>query len=274
MDQPTFLHLHYDQDEIEFYNKLYIGHGANERAAMCDLLGQGCVQYVDIDLNNKVDGGTVLLGYRGGCHDWDAVNRLSGSAQQNELVRQEKEAIYDIVVTCDEPYHPEGVFNKGIWYTPASSANLNAESDYGSELYMYYTSPYYSASYDKKNFTSTTLPETVFTGYITRLAFAENERVPYTTLLQNNAGWVSQKANAEATGSVEDYYPWEYVMFSGDTDPADLNKGTIYCNGDYCEETRLYMFARRSDGSVKSAGEITGGYVESKYPVGDVYLKK
>jgi hypothetical protein len=34
------------------------------------------------------------------------------------------------------------------------------------------------------------------------------------------------------------------------------------------------MFARRSDGSVKPAGEITGGYVESKYPVGDVYLKK
>ena len=274
VNQPTFLHLHYDQDEIEFYNKLYIGHGSNERAAMCDLLGQGCVQYVDIDLNNKIDGDTVLLGYRSGCHDWDAIYPLSGTALQNELARQEKEAIRDILVTSDEPYHAKGIVSKGIYYTPVSSSSLNAGCKYGAELYMYYASPYYSANYNKKNHTSSTLPETVFTGYITSLAFAENERVPYTTLLQNDAQWLNQKANAEATGNIEDYYPWEYVMAYGDTTPADLNEGTVFCNGDYCEETRLYMFARRSDGSVKPAGEITGGYVESTYPIGDVYLKR
>ena len=296
VDQPTFIHLHYDQDDIEFYNKLYVGHGVNERAAMCDLLTQGCVQYVDLDLNSKADGDTVLLGYRSGCHDWEAINELSGSAQLSELARQEKEAIYDIILTNDEPYHPEGIVSKGIYYTPASSsditytpvisyeqkdyfyvaptASLNSGCDYGAEIYMYYASPYYSANYNKKNFASTTLPETVFTGYITKLAFAENERVPYTTLLENNGEWVKQRGNAEATGNIEDYYPWEYVMYSGDTVPADLNEGIVLCNGDYCEETRLYMFARRSDGSVKPAGQITGGYVESKYTIGDVYLKR
>ena len=221
---------------------------------MCSLLEQGCVEYVKMDLNNHADGDTVLLGYRTGS------NR--------------KEAVYDIIVTNDEPFHPEGVISNGIYYTPASSFDLNAGVGYGAKLYMYYTSPYYAANYNKKNRAATTLPETVFTGWINKLAFAENERVPYTTLLEKNADWSAKRAAAEQTGEIEDYYPWEYVMENGNTARIDLNEGVVYCNGDYCEESRLYMFARRSDGSVKPAGQITGGYVESTYPVGDVYIRK
>jgi hypothetical protein len=32
------------------------------------------------------------------------------------------------------------------------------------------------------------------------------------------------------------------------------------------------MFAQRDDGSVKPAGEITGGFVDKSMPVGSIYI--
>ena len=71
-----------------------------------------------------------------------------------------------------------------------------------------------------------------------------------------------------------EYLPWEYVMEREDAAPIDVNYGAASCNGDYCEDVRVHMFAQRSDGRVKPAGQITGGFLESTYEVGDVYLRK
>ena len=49
---------------------------------------------------------------------------------------------------------------------------------------------------------------------------------------------------------------------------------SIGCNGEYCEEARISMFAQRADMSVKPAGEITGGYIDSTYDIGDVLYQK
>ena len=35
------------------------------------------------------------------------------------------------------------------------------------------------------------------------------------------------------------FYPWEYVLEKNDAAPVDLNEGVVYCNGDYCEDSRL-----------------------------------
>ena len=190
-------------------------------------------------------------------------------------MKQQKDAVYDIVVTKDEPFHPEGVISKGVYYSPVSSVSLNAGCPYGSELYMYIATPYYSESYNKKNNASTLPPETVFSSYIKRLAFAENERVPYTRLLVDDPAYqkLAEKF-ASLYGTTVDYLPWEYVLNFGDAGPVDLNEGMVSCNGDYCEDTRLHMFVQREDYSVKPAGQITGGFIESTYDVGDIYYKK
>ena len=274
--QTNYIHLICDQTNPDFYNKLYIGQGADEKEAQLDLLAQGCVQYVKINLNKMVKGNVILLGYRQGRYDWEKINTLgSDEEKQAEIVKQQKDAVYDIVVTKDEPFHPEGVISKGVYYSPVSSVSLNAGCPYGSELYMYIATPYYSESYNKKNNASTLPPETVFSSYIKRLAFAENERVPYTKLLVDDPAYKKAvEAAAAMSNAVLEYLPWEYVLQIGDTGPIDLNDGAVYCNRGYCEENRLHMFVQRSDGSVKPAGEITGGFVENTYAVGDLYIKK
>ena len=224
-----------------------------------------------MDLNKGVKGSTILLGYRSGYYNWEKIEKTtSDAAREKEIATQEEEAIYDIIVTRMEPYHPEGIISKGIYYYPVSDVSLNEGCRYGTELYMYYATRYYSKNYNSVNNASTILPDTVFSGYITRLGFAENERVPYTTLAVD----MDDIKQAKSEGLFEDYLPWEYVMISGDKQRVDLNDGVVLCNGDYCTDSRISMFAQRVDMSVKAAGEITGGFIESTYDVGDVYIKK
>ena len=273
--QYGFIHMTYDQKDRDFFKKIYIGKGANEREAMCDLLSMGCVEYANFDLNKGTKGSTVFLGYKSGSYNMDKIESAkTEEAREKEIAKQETEAIYDIVVTRNEPYHPEGIVSKGMYYYPATGTNLNDGCGYGSELYLYYATEYYSTNYNSKNNASTKLPTEVFSGFVTRLAFAQNERVPYTTLLLNDPDYQKQVTGAAGAGSTEDYYPWEYVMQSGDAQRIDLNDGALFCNGDYCEDSRISMFVQRDDGSIKPAGEITGGFVESTYTVGNLYIRK
>ena len=253
-DQTCFIHTKYTGNQ-EFFNKLYIGRGETKRAAMCDLLSQGCMECVDLDLNNGIRGDCIMLGYRSAGVDWDAVNaKKTDKAKQSELQFQTQEAIYDIIVTSGEPYHKEGIINKNVYYQPVANVDLNGWE--GRELYMYFASPYYSATYNKKNNVSTNLPENVFSGYISHLAFAENDRVPYNT-------------SVTSTGN-NNFIRWEYVMQNGEVNPVDLNEGAVSYSSHHAKDVRISMFAQRSDGSVKPSGEITGGFVESTYNVGDI----
>ena len=276
-NQSYYIHLFYEHDSADFFNKLYIGRGASYKAAMLDLLAQGCTEFLDMDLNVKVKGDTIYLGYRTGSYDWEEIDQAGSDEERQELMAdQEQEAVYDIVVTKDEPFHPEGIISKGVYYYPVSDVSLNANktNPYGAELYMYYATPFYSAQYNKKNNEKTTLPQDVFSGYVRRLGFAENERVPYTTDREEEFKVSRTIAYQMGWDNLADYMPWEYVLQSGDLAPVDLNEGMVSCNGDYCEDTRLHMFVQREDYSVKPAGQITGGFIESTYDVGDIYYKK
>ena len=57
--------------------------------------------------------------------------------------------------------------------------------------------------------------------------------------------------------------------------PSDLTSGSCVFNSDgYAEDNRITMFAQRKDGSVKPAGEITGGFVTDTVRKGNLYRNK
>jgi hypothetical protein len=229
---------------------------------MCDLLSQGCIECVDIDLNYGIKGKTIMLGFRSGTLNREKINsKTTPEDKDEELKAQTLEAIYDIVITCGEHYHAQGIISNNMYYHPVASSD--SESDLngmeGDALYMYYASQYYSKDYNKKNNASTLLPQNVYTGCISKLAFAENDRVPYnTTLAETEEG--------------KNMMPWEYVMQSDNEVPADLNKGAVSYSPHHAQDIRLSMFAQRMDGSVKPSGEITGGFLEASYDIGDAII--
>ena len=269
-DQPygnpkhdSFIHMKYEHTKGEFYNKLYVGVGSNKKAALCDLLSQECVEFVDMDLNKGVTGASVYLGYRTGRINWEDVNSAATEKKRKSLLESELiEAVYDVVVTVDEPYQPNGIVTKdNIYYKPVSKNDLNNDDFHqGAEVYMYYASQFWSKSYNSDCRVNTNLPMSVFTGPYVNMAFAPYDRVPYNTSLP------------AATGTDSSPVKWEYVMRSDNSAPADMNAGIAAVNSDHrAQDVRITMFAQRMDGSVKPAGEITGGF--DTMDVGKVYIK-
>ena len=261
-DQTSFIHLKYERDpRSDFFNRIYIGQGSTAREAQCDLLTHGCLEYLDMDANTGVTGHSVYIGFRRGHLDWDEINKKStGSAKEKELNSQLKEAIYDVIITNDEPYHPDGIVRNNIYYYPVGETDLTGGM--GHRLYMYFASPWYSSRYNTNTGASTLLPQEVFTGYLTQLALSQYDRVPYNTSL---AGTMEDTQNSVR--------PWEYVMLADGSRAADLNEGTVaFINtAHFAYDNRITMFVQRSDGSVKPAGEITGGFVERSMTVGIAY---
>lgn len=265
-DQNCYIHLKFERNpNKDFYDKIYIGQGKTKQDAICDLLSQGCVQYMDLNLNKSVNGKHIYLGYRVAHLDEEAINKKSSdSAKEKERQSQLQEAVYDIVITDGETFHEEGIVRDNIFYYPVSSQSLTGGM--GHEIYMYYACPWHSSTYNSKYSRTTDLPQNVFTGYYVNMALAEYDRVPYNTSL-------------EATTNTENTItPWEYVMLDDGSRRADFNNGAVGFKWDddganYAVDNRISMFAQRSDGSVKPAGEITGGFVGKTIPVGSANLE-
>ena len=265
-DQTNFIHVKIQRDtRKDFYNKLYIGQGSTTRAALCDLLAQGCLEYIDLDLNTGREGKSIYLGYRVGHIDQEEINsKNTESGREKERAKQLQEAVYDVVVTDDEPYHPEGIICNYIYYKPVSNIDLTGGT--GHKLYMYYTCPWYSKRYNDTNPVATLLPQNVFTGYYVNMALGQYDRVPY-------------KAELNATTDTQSgITPWEYVMFSNNRSQCDFNIGNVAYDwskayNHHATDNRVTMFAQRSDGSVKPAGEITGGFVGKTMGVGTGYVE-
>ena len=277
-EQTSFIHLTYEQTERDFFDRIYVGVGSNKRAALCDLLSQSCVEFIDMDMNVDVVGQSVYIGYRSARYDWDTINKKkTDTAKQTEITSQQQEAIYDILITKNEPLHPEGFVSKGAYYMPCGDRDLTGGQGY--KLYLYTSCPYYSKTHPE------TLPvQDVFSDYITHLAFTRSDRVPYNTTVgdKNDAGQTELK--------------WEYVMYSDYTSPVDLNAGTIPfgkgfftdskktgSEGDnaenpvireYITDNRISMFVQRRDGSVKPSAEITGGFIDATQKVGNLSIDK
>ena len=260
-----FLHLKYDHSASNlFYNKLYIGSGVNSKTAKLNLMEQECVELLDICLNTDGGGNALYFGFRYGSRDDNIINSYSDKAKrEEEYRRQMKEAVCDVIITQDEPYHPEGFIAKNhIYYNPVSDVNLN-EGNNGYEMYMYYACDCLSNKFNEKNNAATYLPMDVFKP-VQAFAMARYDRVPYTAerVYMQSGGIRSIK--------------WEYVMLKGEKKHADFNAGVavIDDDGNIKGDNRLTMFIQRYDGDVKPSAEITGGFVADTANVGELHLNE
>ena len=275
----VFIHAKYDVT-TSYFSKIYTASGDTAKEAQLALLEQGCTEFCDIDLNRGVGGKFVYLGYRGYSLDEDAINeKTSESAKEAEKQEQLYEAVYDIICTVGEEFHPEGIVSERhqIYYAPVVRYDRNKnpvatdlnEGTNGPKIYMYYTTMYAADDYNRRMRSEedpifSTMPKEYMKSPLTKIGFALYDYVPY-----------SQDMEAASTGTDNKVIPWEYVMKSDNKEQLELNEGAVsfdkyHMTGD----NRIYMFAQREAGNVKASAEITGGYTTASVTENKLYLEQ
>lgn len=275
----VFIHAKYDVT-TSYFSKIYTASGDTAKEAQLSLLEQGCTEFCDIDLNRGVGGKFVYLGYRGYSLDEDAINeKTSESAKEAEKQEQLYEAVYDIICTVGEEFHPEGIVSERhqIYYAPVVRYDRNKnpvatdlnEGTNGPKIYMYYTTMYAADEYNRRMRSEedpifSTMPKEYMKSPLTKIGFALYDYVPY-----------SQDMEAASTGTDNKVIPWEYVMKSDNKEQLELNEGAVsfdkyHMTGD----NRIYMFAQREAGNVKASAEITGGYTTASVTENKLYLEQ
>ena len=199
-------------------------------------------------------------------------------ARNKEKDKQLNEAVYDIICTVGEEFHPEGIISERyqIYYTPVArkdkngnmvGTNLNDGST-GPEIYMYYTTTYAAKNNNDKAVKDSSvqfsaMPKNYFKSPLTKIGFALYDYVPY-----------SKDLEASSSGG-EDSTPWEYVMNNDNKSQVDLNEGAILFDDDHlAKDNRITMFVQREAGNVKPSAEITGGYNTALVAESKLYINK
>ena len=281
-DLPKFIHASYEKDANAYFNKIYTATGKTKKAALIQLLEQGCTEFCDINLNEGVSltaeeikdekeiaggGEYVYFGYRGFSVD-----------PKKKLDDQLIDAVYDVICTVGKKYRPEGIMTERyqLHYAPVvkvdktgglSGSDLNAGSN-GPAIYMYYTTPWVVSKYNEKLGNDTrknrsASPVDYLKSPLTRIAFTRYDRVPY-----------SKESGVDSEFG-DDSRAWEYILYDDSKTPVDLNDGTVKFDDNYLtENNKINMFAQREDGSVKTSAEITGGYVSDKAELGEMWLNR
>ena len=275
----VFIHAKYDV-ETTYFSKIYTASGDTAKEAQLGLLEQGCTEFCNIDLNRDAGGKYVYLGYRGYSLDQEEIdNQPSEAAKETERQNQLYEAIYDIICTVGEEFHPEGIVSERnqIYYAPVVRYDRNKqpvptdlnEGTTGPKIYMYYTTMYVADEYNKRMRSEedpiySTMPKEYMKSPLTRIGFAMQDYVPY-----------SQDMASASTGTDNKVKPWEYVMKSDNKEHVEFNEGAVsftdkHLTGDH----RIYMFAQREEGNVKASAEITGGYTTSSVTENLLYVEQ
>ena len=254
---PNYIHMKFDREDGVYYTQLHIGKGSTAKEALYGLAAQECFQYIDLDLNTSAKGSYLYLGYSTGY-----VDMMNSKPAKIKMAWSE--AVWDIIVTDGLPYQPDGFVSEqnGIYYTPVSDIDLNDGADRPAHpLYMYYCSPVVSEEYNDAKGANTAMPDEVFSAPISKMAFARYDRVPYNSSLPGT----------DETGST--ILPWEYVMLSDHSAPADFNAGAFWIDNDgYMDDNRITMFLQRYDGSFKPCGQITGGFLDEYMYFGEASI--
>ena len=275
----VFIHAKYDVT-TSYFSKIYTASGDTAKEAQLSLLEQGCTEFCDIDLNRGVGGKFVYLGYRGYSLDEDAINeKTSESAKEAEKQEQLYEAVYDIICTVGEEFHPEGIVSERhqIYYAPVVRYDRNKnpvptdlnEGTNGPKIYMYYTTMYAADDYNERMRSEedpifSTMPKEYMKSPLTKIGFALYDYVPY-----------SQDMEAASTGTDNKVIPWEYVMKSDNKEHLELNEGAVSFDKHHMTgDNRIYMFAQREAGNVKASAEITGGYTTASVTENKLYLEQ
>ncbi len=274
----VFIHAKYEAETV-YYNKLFVASASTAKLAQLSLLEQGCTEFLDMNLNEGAGGEYVYFGYRGFTLREDKIKQQSTQdAKEREKENQLQEAVYDIVCTVGEEFHPDGFVSERyqLYYAPVGktvdkkvvATNLNAGTT-GPEIYMYYTTTYAANSYNERvqkqeDPVFSSMPKDYLKSPLTKLAVATHDYVPYSVDL-----------SATSSGSEDKTKAWEYVMQSNNKDRVDFNEGAVKFDSDHMTtDNRIAMFAQREDGSVKRSAEITGGYLSSLVTENKLYLNR
>ena len=275
----VFIHAKYEVT-TSYFNKIFASSGDTAKKAQLGLLEQGCTEFCDIDLNRNAGGKFVYIGYRGFSLNEQAIeDKSTEAAKEAEKQEQLHEAIYDIVCTVGEDFHPEGIVTERhqIYYSPVARLDKNKkligvdlnEGTTGPKIYMYFTTMYAAENYNEKMRSEedpifSSMPKKYMQSPLTKIGFALYDYVPY-----------SQEMAAASAGSEKTLIPWEYVMESNNKNRVDFNKGAIAFDKNHLmSDNRITMFAQREEGNVKPSAEITGGYNTALVTENKLYLEQ
>ena len=274
----VFIKGEYEADKL-YFNKIYSASGITPKEAQLRLLEQGCTEFCDIDLNRAAGGMFIYFGYRSYCLNEKEINRQStAEAREAEIEKQKQEAVYDIICTVGEEFHPEGIITDRyqLYYTPVAKEDKNHnliptdlnEGTTGPKIYMYYTTTFAAKRYNETamkdpNKVLSVMPKDYMKSPLTKIGFALYDYVPY-----------SEDLVAKSPGS-NPPVAWEYVLKRDYSAPVELNEAAIHFDSDHImSDNRISMFVQREDGSVKDGAEITGGYLNTTVTENKLVLVK
>ena len=274
----VFIKGKYEASKV-YFNKIYTAAADTAKDAQLRLLEQGCTEFCNLDLNKAAGGKYIYFGYRSyGLNEKEINKQSTADAKNAELERQRQEAVYDIICTVGEEFHPEGIVTDRyqLYYAPVGKEDKNHnliptdlnEGTTGPKIYMYYTTPFVAKRYNEKAMKDSdkilsTMPKDYMKAPLTKLGFALYDYVPY-----------SQDLAAQSPGSNAPV-AWEYVLKKDYSAPVEFNEAAISFDKDHMmNDNRISMFVQREDGSVKSGAEITGGYTSNLVTENKLLLDK
>ncbi|MBQ0101675.1 MAG: hypothetical protein KBT31_02630 [Firmicutes bacterium] len=234
-NSSVYIHMGFD-DKKTVMSTIYVGHGKSENEAKMDLLTLGCTVCIDMDLNKGAGGEYVYIGY----------SRYAPSSAETRRGRYSY-ALYDIMLTVGKEHVSQFEYNGAVYrcarddYSvadnpdPTKGVSLNVGTS-GKPIYVYYSWTKTDAAPDP----------------IERLGVACRDYAMIET----------------------DERRWENVL--SDTGKLlNLNDGVIKTvdDGKHITDIRMYMYASRMNGTVKSGAGISGYIMSSTFTECNVYIK-
>ena len=262
-NMDNYIHCTYNGGNGLYINKLYVGAGKTYKAALADLLTQGCSEGCITDISRGAGNGSTVIGYR-----TFSVEENAKSMHQKKIGTAADpltEAIRDVIFTVGEKPQDEIIFNKVV-YRLVGKKNLNS-GESRMPVYMYACMDYYTVYYNQKNKDAALPVPSMYSAYaspITKLGLAPGDRVPYNTTLDG----------MNAAGGDNTVIRWENAL-TDKNQRIDLNYLTIKTDATkmHIEDSRVYLFLHREDNSVKPGAEITGGFLTDTEIAGKLYGK-
>ena len=247
-DEISFLHMKRSESEKTYYSRLAVSFGTTMKNAMCAALSKGCNRCIPLNLNKDAGVGEkkaakyVVLGAR-----------TCGVTSKDIAIR-------DIVCTVGEE-SKESFTKDGFEYIRAGNVSLNRHSEYGKQIYVYYTHGVkFGDGSEGQTIGEATDDENTPTSTEDDLGdWLDDNDEDETTIIYMDKAPITRLAATE-----RDFLPesipgivWEKIL---DTkgNRVNTNEGAYYRNenGDLVDN-RIYLYDAHEDGGVKPGAKIT-----------------
>ncbi|MCF0121057.1 MAG: hypothetical protein HUJ65_05410 [Oscillospiraceae bacterium] len=231
----SFLHMAYT-DTATMIDAIYVGHGKTKKEAQCNLLSLGCNMCIDMDLSKGTKGEFIYIGYT-----------------KYTLLRTEKKtgvpthAVRDIILTVGEEHVKSFTLN-GAEYRSAIDEYTIVKGNDGSQAVSLNTG---------------TGGKKIFLYYTTDKIAGATEPIGHLG--------VSSKDYSMFDSDTKN---WEYV-FDKNGSRVNVNEGAISTkdDGKHIVDNRIYLYASRNNGDVKSGAAVDPKFVNSGFASFDVYMR-